>query len=164
MSKEHKKLKWYDIRPIYQFIFIIVILLMIAGVVVMAAGGNPTPSAESFYHRAKIELQNAVTDYQDKNNGALPTINGTVSINGSIYRIINICPLLTQNEESLQTVIESLWCGNGSDDDNWDGGCAECTAYSSYIWAADDEGNVYSTCVGEYCNASGVDGYQDVWP
>jgi hypothetical protein len=143
---------------------ILAILLVTAVIWGIGAKGNPTPSIESLYYNAKTELQNAVNDYQDKNNEALPTINGTVTINGSAYSIINICPLLTQNEESLQTVIESLWCGNGSNDDNWDGGCAQCDALSSYIWAVDDEGNVYSTCVGNYCNVSGIDGYQEVWP
>jgi hypothetical protein len=160
MSKEQGKFKWYDIRPIYQFICIIVILLILAGIVVMAAGGHPTPGKEGAYDIVRTELQNAVKDYQNKNNGELPTINGTVTINGSDYRIINICPLLTLIEESLQTVRDSLWCGNGSNDDNWDGGCAECNVHSSYIWAVDDEGNVYSTCVGERCNTSGIDGFQ----
>jgi hypothetical protein len=168
MSNEQTKptKKWYQSRLLY--LLVIILLLVMVGICVMAVwppvGGHPGTCRECAYDSAKIELQNAVKDYQNKNNGALPTINGTVTINGSVYQIINICPLLTQNEESLQTVIESLWCGNGSNDDNWDGGCSQCYAASSYIWAADDEGNVYSTCVGRYCNASGVDGYQDRWP
>ena len=166
MNEEQRKpsKKWYKDWRVYSLIFTPFILLILAGVWVMAAGGSFHPNPKSVYDTAKTELQDAVNDYQNKNNGALPTINGTVTINGSTYRIINICPLLTQNEESLQTVTDSLWCGNGSNDDNWDGGCAQCYAVSSYIWAADDEGNVYSTCVGRYCNASGVDGYQDRWP
>jgi hypothetical protein len=160
MSKEQGKFKWYDIRPIYQFIFIIVILLMIAGIVVMGIGGSVSPSKEGAYGIVKTDLQNAVNDYQNKNDGALPTINGTITINGSAYKIINICLLPTQNEVSLQHIIGSLWGGNGSYDDNCDGGCAECTTYGSYIWTVDDEGNVYSTCVGERCNTSGIDGFQ----
>jgi len=140
------------------------IVFAVVYTVVWGLKGDVIISKEGAYKEAKIELQNAVSDYQSKNNGELPTINGTVTINGSVYQIIDICPLLTQNGESLQTVIESLWCGNSSNDDNWDSGCAECNAFSSYIWAADDEGHVYSTCVGEYCKVSGVDGYQDRWP
>ncbi|MEA1958189.1 MAG: hypothetical protein U9N44_00730 [Chloroflexota bacterium] len=164
MREEQGKLKWYKDWRVYSLIFTPIVLIMLAGVWIMAAGGHPTPSMESYYYTAKTELHNAVQDYQNKNHGALPTINGTVTINGSAYRIIDICPLLTQNKESLQTVIESLWCGNGSNDDNWDGGCANCSAYSSYIWAVDDEGNVYSTCVGDYCSVNGVNGFQDEWP
>ena len=166
MSEEQGKLKkkWYEIRPVYLFICILFILLVIAGVVVMATGGHVTTCRECAYDSAKIELQNAVNDYQSKNNGAPPTINGPVTINGTAYAIIDICPLLIQNEDSLQTVIESLWCGNGLSDDNWDSGCAERICDGSYIWAVDDGGIVYSTCVGEHCNASGVDGFQDAWP
>jgi hypothetical protein len=160
MSEEQRKpaKKWH------QYLLILVILLCVVGICIIAAGGHPTPHEKSLYHRAETELQNAVNDYQNRNNGALPTLNGTVTINSSAYKIIDICPLLTQSGESLKTVVESLWYGNGSNADNCSSGCAECTAYGNYIWAVDDEGNVYSTCVGTYCNASGVDGYQDVWP
>jgi uncharacterized membrane protein len=154
--------KWYQYWLLY--LLILVVLLMIVGLWVMTIGGHLDTTQESAYGTAKAELQNAVNNYQNKNNGAPPTINGTVTINGSTYKIINICPLLTQNEDSLQTIIESLWCGNGSNDDNWDGGCAECKAYSSYIWAVDDEGNIYSTCVGEHCRSSGTNGFQGRWP
>ena len=166
MSKEQIKptKKWYKHWRVYLFIFTPFILLMIAGLVVTAAGGQLSPSREGAYGIVKTDLQNAVNDYQNKNDGALPTINGTITINGSAYKIINICLLPTQNEVSLQHIIGSLWGGNGSYDDNCDGGCAECTTYGSYIWAVDDEGNIYSTCVGEHCNTSGVDGYQDWWP
>jgi len=165
MNKEQGKpaKKWYKYWQLY--LLILVVLLIVAFIYVMSRGEVFVyPKSSAIYNTAKTELQNAVQDYQNENNGALPTINGTVTINGSTYRIINICPLVTQNEEALQTVIESLWCGNSSNDDNWDGGCAECNAYSSYVWAADDQGNVYSTCVGEHCNTSGIDGYQGWWP
>lgn len=164
MNEEQEKHTKSSISKPLLYLMVLIILLCVIGVGVMAAGGHTTPSVESFYYTAKTELQNAVNNYQNKNNGALPTINGSVIINGSTYRIINICPLLTENEESLQTVIESLWCSNGSNDDNWGSSCADCNFYSSYIWAVDNGGNVHSTCVGQYCNASGVDGYQDQWP
>lgn len=155
--------RWYKRWQLY--LFILVIIVIVAVVIIMSGGGVfVQPGGSLAYDTSKAELQNAVNDYRDRNNGALPTINGTVTINGSSYAIINICPLLNQDEESLQKVIQSLWCGNGSNDDNWDNGCAECTTWSSYVWAVDDEGNVYSTCVGEYCEANGEDGYQGVWP
>jgi len=165
MSEEQEKRKWYEIRRIYLFICIVVILLVIAGVVVMAAGGTVCPSKEGAYRIVKTNLQNAVNTYQNKNDGDLPTINGTVTINGSPCKIVNMCILLEQNEESLKTIHDSLWIGNGSNDDNCDGGCTGCNTYnhSSYIWAVDDEGNVHSTCVGEHCNTSGIDGFQ-YWP
>ena len=164
MSEEQRKPKWYEIRPIYQFTFIIVILLILAGVCVMAAGGHPTPSAESFYHRAKTELQNAVQNYQNKNNGVLPTINGTVTVNGSLCHIIDICALLVSEGGKLNQVPDGYISINGSDNDNCDAGCGGCNTAYSYIWAVDNNGDVYSTCVGKYCNASGVDGFQDAWP
>jgi hypothetical protein len=165
MSVEPEKLKgkWY--KNWWNYLFLLILLLFIASLCVMSIGGQVTPSKESGYNEAKLILRNAVNDYYDSNNGDFPSINGTVTINHSSYRIINICQLLTQNEELLEEdAFYSLWSGNGSNDDNCDGGCAQCHAYSHYIWAVDDEGNIYSTCVGASCNTSGVDGYQDVWP
>jgi hypothetical protein len=164
MNEEQRKLakKWYQYWQLY---LLILVVLLIAFIVFMLRGEVEfIPKTGDLYYTAKTELQNAVSDYQSKNNGNLPTINGTVTTNGSTYRIIDICPLLTQNEESLQTVYDSLWSGNSSNDDNCDSGCAQCNAYGSYIWAVDNNGDVYSTCVGKYCNTSGVDGYQDAWP
>ena len=164
MSEEQEKPKWYEIRPVYLFICILVILLVIAGVVVMAVGGHVTTCRECAYDTAKTDLQNAVQDYQDKNNGALPTINGTVTINNSSYKIVNICSLLDSQGCTLQYVPDGCTSINGSDNDNCDAGCEGCYQEFSYIWAVDDEGNVHSTCVGEHCNTSGVDGYQYTWP
>ena len=165
MSKEQEKLKWYEIRRIYLFICILFILLMIAGFSVVAfTEPNITTCRECAYDSAKIELQNAVNDYQNKNNGAVPTINGTVTVNGSLCHIIDICALLVSEGGKLNQVPDGYISINGSDNDNCDAGCTGCWEYSHYIWAVDDEGDVYSTCIGDYCNASGVDGYQDVWP
>jgi hypothetical protein len=164
MNGGQRKLKWYKDWRVYSLIFTPIVLMMLAGVWIMAAGGQSSPSKEGAYGIVKTELQNAVNDFQNNNNVSLPTINGTVIINSSTYWIIDICPLLTQNEGSLQKLIDTLWSGNDSDDDNCDGGCAECQAYGSYIWAIDEQGNVYSTCIGEDCEANGEDGYQGVFP
>jgi hypothetical protein len=161
-AQEKPQKKWYKRWQLY---LLILVALFIAFIVFILRGEvEVIPKTGDLYYTAKTELPNAVYDYQRKNNGALPTINSTVTINGSTYRIIDICALLTQNEESLQTVNDSLWSGNGTDDDNCDSGCAQCNAYGSYIWAIDEQGNVYSTCIGEYCEANGEDGYQGVWP
>jgi len=166
MSEEQEKpaKKWYTIRRVYLFICMLVILLMIAGIVVMSIGGSFTYVREYTYDTAKVELQNAVKDYQNKNNGALPTVNGTVTINSSTYNIANICPLLTQNGGEKRTFLDCIWSGNRSADDNCDGGCAGCRATNHYIWAVDGNGSVYSTCVGDACEAHNQNGYQGVWP
>jgi len=158
--------KWYKDKrgELFLICIFLIILLIIASVWIMYIGREIHYTKTYVYNTAKAELQNTIKAYQDKNNGALPTINGTVIINGSTYRIINICSLLNQSGEKRLTVLGCLWSGSGSNDDNCDGGCAECTASHSFIWTIDDEGKVYSTCVGKYCNASGVDGYQDAWP
>lgn len=163
VSKEQGKSKrWYKNWRVY--LFLLIILLIIASLWVMSIGGSVSPRLENIYDNAKEELRNAVNDYQNQNNGTLPTINGTVTINGSAYEIINICSLLASQGGTLKYLPDSCISINGSDNDNCDAGCTGCWEYSHYIWAVDDEGNVYSTCVGKYCNASGVDRYQDVWP
>ena len=118
----------------------------------------------SAYNSVRDDIQNAVAQYASVHYGVYPTISGTVTINGSVYNIIDICPLLTSEGGLLRQVPDGVISINDSNNDNCDSGCLGCDASFSYIWAVDDEGNVYSTCVGEECTASGEDGYQDVWP
>ena len=162
MSEEQikPKRKWYRYWSLYLLIPVILLAIFIW---VMPLGGSLYYTKSFAYETAKTELQTAVRDYQTKNNGTLPTINATVTINGSAYKIINICPLITQNEGKLQTLLDSTWSGNESNDDNCDGGCSACNANHSYIWAVDENGSVHSTYVGKYYVTSGVDGFQG-WP
>ena len=141
------------------------IVAIVAVLTYMAYGGYPGSYTKSFaYETARTELQNAIRDYQNKNNRAIPILNTTVTINGSAYHIIDICPLIAQNKTQVRTFLDCLWSGNGSNNDNCDSGCSVCSQYHSYIWAVDENGIVHSTCVGQYCNISSVDGYQGSWP
>ena len=131
----------------------------------MSIGGSGPPSNRTYvYSTIKSQLQNAVQDYQDKNEGGFPTVNGNVTVNGSLYHIIDICALLVSNGGKLSYTPGNCVRINGSDNDNCDGGCEGCWEYSHYIWAIDESGNVYSTCIGSDCSAYNTDGYQGVWP
>lgn len=112
------------------------------------------------YNTSREELQGAVKNYQNKNGGALPMLNGTVNINGSVYHIVDVCLLLESNGGILKHSSDCLWSAS---DDNCNGSCEGCDSITSYIWAVDENGILHSTCVGQYCNSSGVDGYQG-WP
>jgi hypothetical protein len=105
-----------------------------------------------------------VRAYQDDNDGKLPVINATVNIGGHDFQIVDICALLTSGDSMLSDVPVGLASVNGSGNDNCDAGCEGCHSDYHYVWAVDDEGNVYSTCVGEDCDANGEDGFQGVWP
>jgi hypothetical protein len=119
---------------------------------------------EQAYAAVYNGLQNAVMAYAANNSGALPTINGTVNISGYDFQIIDICALLTSEGGILSEVPEGIAGVNGSDNDNCDAGCEGCLETNHYIWAIDDYGYIYSTCVGANCSEYNSDGYQDVWP
>lgn len=119
---------------------------------------------EDAYNSDKFELRDGVIAYMIENDDMMPIIDGSVNINGSECRIIDICILTSTESEMLHRAPESCVSTNGPDNDNCDGGCEGCSNTSHYIWAIDDNGNVYSTCVDEECEANGEDGYQDVWP
>ena len=130
----------------------------------MYGGGTWPPATQAAYNTIKEELQNAVQYYQHNNNGTLPTINGTMTINGSVCQILDICSLLTSQNGTLRAVPDGIWSGNDSTDDNCDDGCEGCFNTSHYVWTIDNNGSLYSTCVGEDCDANGEDGYQGVLP
>jgi hypothetical protein len=132
------------------------------GVATCGACIHPS-GGEAGYNYNKDNLQAAVKAYQDKNMRELPTINGTVAINGSDYRIVNACALLASQGGKLTHVPDGSASINGSDNDNCDAGCGECSKYASYIWAVDANGSVYSICVGAGCQTNNS-GYQGVWP
>ena len=129
------------------------------------SGGIFTPSPCRYaYDCTKLEFQTAVDDYKENHDGELSIINGTVSINGTLYYIIDACLLIGPNR-GLHNVPDSCAAINGSNNDNCDGGgCSGCYDDCHYIWAVDDYGNVISTCIGEECKANSEDGDQNIWP
>jgi hypothetical protein len=122
----------------------------------------PSPEEEA-YNSAYDDLQNAVVAYYYDNEGAFPTINGTVNISGYDSQILDICALLTSAGGNLIEVPEGIASVEGSDNDNCDTDCGGCSAANHYIWAVNDYG-IYSTCVGANCSEYNSDGYQGVWP
>jgi hypothetical protein len=122
----------------------------------------PGPEEEA-YNSAYANLLDAVVAYYYDHDGELPTINGTVNISGYDSQILDICALLTTAEGGLNDVPEGVASVSDSDNDNCDAGCEGCSAASHYVWAIDDYG-IYSTCVGDECDANGEDGFQGVWP
>jgi hypothetical protein len=157
--------KWTNILVLLVLSFVIIyVIINVLTMEIHYSGGH-------YYNIFKDNIQNAVQYYQDKNEGGLPTVNGTVTVNGSLCHIIDICALLVSEGGKLSQIPDSCVSINGSDNDNCDAGCGEnsqpwnsCTEYSHYIWVVDESGNVHSTCVGSDCNAYNTDGYQGVWP
>ena len=132
-------------------------------VTIAVTSEQPDPNEEA-YNSAYSDLQNAVVAYATDNNGVFPTINGTANISGYDLQIIDICSLLTSEGGMLNEVPEGVAIINGSDNDNCDAGCGGCLDTNHYLWAIDEYGYVYSTCVGTNCSEYNTDGYQGVWP
>lgn len=124
---------------------------------------NTTGPEEQAYNAVYDEIESAVIAYYYYNEGTLPTINGTVNIDGYDCQILDICALLISAGGILNEMPEGVASIDGQDNDNCDSGCAGCSAESHYIWAIDDYG-IYSVCVGDDCEANGEDGFQGVWP
>ena len=169
MNEEQEKpakKKWY--KNWSNILLLAIIVIVICGIValagIMSIGGGTGTSPQAAYATVKEQLTSAVEVYQANNSGALPTLNGTVTINGSVYQIIDVCSLLTSQGGLLRNVPDGIWSSNGSTDDNCDSGCEGCRNTSHYIWAVNSNGNLHSTCVGNDCKANGQDGYQGIWP
>jgi hypothetical protein len=139
------------------------ILCIIAFVIYSAIGAQYGTSCEG-YRCYEDKILDAVQDYQHKNDGALPVVNATVNISGYDYQIIDICALLTSAGGILSEVPVGLASVDSPNDDNCDAGCEGCHADFHYIWAVDEEGSVYSACVGANCSEYNRDDFQGVWP
>ncbi|MFA5056090.1 MAG: hypothetical protein WC562_07970 [Dehalococcoidia bacterium] len=130
----------------------------------MSIPGTSKPSPGGNYYATRREIRSAVIAYMNNNYGELPIINGTITINDSDYHIIDICALLTSKGGDLNYVPDGCASVNNSDNDNCDAGCSGCNANYNYIWAIDTNGSVYSTCIGEDCEANSENWYQGVFP
>jgi hypothetical protein len=109
------------------------------------------------------QIQDAVTEYRNANNGSLPIIgSGAVIVDDEQQHIIDMCALVESHlMPSPPTTCVSL---PGADNDNCDGGNCSCHEAAHYIWTTDSNGNVHSSCIGEQCENADADGYQGVWP
>jgi hypothetical protein len=166
MEEQGKPAKIWHIKR-SSMINLAITVIVIGGIVALftiSIGGPGPRSPQAAYNIIKEEVQEAVNEYQANNSALLSTLNGTVAINGSVYRILDVCSLLRSQGGWLRAVPDGIWSGNGSADDNCDSGCGGCSEYSHYIWAVDGNVSVHSTCVGSSCKANGQDGYQGVWP
>lgn len=123
------------------------------------------------YERAKHEIGLDVNEFKELNTGILPIINGATAINISVNdgelistSIIDVCSLLIMEGGVLETIPEGCISIPGDNNDNCDSGSCNCSASAHYIYTTDENGKVYSTCVGEECDTNYEDGYQSVWP
>jgi hypothetical protein len=164
LSEEQEKPKrWYKNKQWLTIDALVFLICLIASAWAITRGVE-SPSTEYYYGVFKHNVQNAVQDYQDKNEGNLPIVNGTVTVNSSLYRIIDICALLVSEGGKLNQVSDNCASINGANNDNCDAGCEGCTEYSHYIWIVNESGHVYSTCVGLNCSTYNKSGYQGIWP
>jgi hypothetical protein len=109
------------------------------------------------------EIQDAVMEYRDANNGSLPIVgSGAVIVDDEQQSIIDIC-LLVESKLMLSVPATCISLP-GADNDNCDGGNCSCHKTAHYTWTTDSNGNVHSACIGEQCDKNKTDGYQDVWP
>jgi hypothetical protein len=159
--------KWY--KKWANVLFLLAFCIVTIGLIWFdqntSSTGPNIPANLVAYNSIETEIQYAVTTYRNKSDGEMPILNGSLAnADCSQCKIININTLLVINDGILPETPYGLWSGNGSNDDNCDGGCVGCSNTSHYIWAIDNDGSVYSTCVGEECEANGEDGYQGVWP
>jgi hypothetical protein len=163
-AQEKPKKKWY--RKWYTVALSLFLFCVSAYFLAMDIKPEIHDSPENMYNITKHNVKSAVQAYQDKHEGRMPTINGTVIINGSPCRIIDICALSASESSKLNLLYkatDSCISINGSDNDNCDASCAGCRETSSYIWVIDNDGAVCSTCAGKGCSTSNS-GYQGVWP
>jgi prepilin-type N-terminal cleavage/methylation domain-containing protein len=147
-----------------ELLIVMLIISILAGVVIMATVGGVLENAkEQAYATLRHQIQDAVIEHMSDHTGELPPTVGTVNISGN-KSILDMCSLITPGG-MLRTAPEGCILINGSNNDNCDGGnCSGCVVSWHYIWAIDQQGNVFSACVGPDCAANNMTGYQDVWP
>jgi type II secretory pathway pseudopilin PulG len=147
-----------------ELLIIMLILAILSGVVVMAVGGVFQNADERAYETLRDQIQNVVIAYATIHETKLPPTVGTVNISGN-KSILDMCSILLPGG-MLRTAPDGCISINGSNNDNCDSAinCSGCIATSHYIWAINERGDLYSTCVGSDCKANNADGYQDVWP
>lgn len=155
---------------IIELLVVVSILSVLASVIVINIGSKFGSAEKSAYETTRHEIELAVTDYIARSHGELPVIDDTVQIDGENLNIINMCALLNSYEggegpgilrkipaSCVDTIVDNC-AGEACGD------ITACDPNAHYIWAADDDGMVKSTCVGSGCDANDADGYQGVYP
>ena len=108
------------------------------------------------YNLTRDEIQLAVTAYMTN------VSHGDPVVTGSSERTLAICELLGP-DELLREVPDGCRVANCKDIDGT-AACGGCSNTNHYEWRLDGNGNVYSVCIGDDCDANGADHYQGVWP
>ena len=125
------------------------------------------------YNSMKGAIQNAVTAYIWDHDGERPPHEGNYNISVSDYGykecdVINICSLIRsldwKRPEALPNVPDGCYGDKGEAGTNfYSEECDNSSWAGEYVWLMDGEGQVYSTCIGNLCDANNADGYQGVW-
>jgi len=122
------------------------------------------------YNTVRPYIENAVIAYMSDHNGERPPHQGTYDITCYKYNesvaltcdIIDICSLVG-DMDLLRTVPHGCYGENGEAGTNFYSGQCDNPEDGDYVWLMDEEGTVYSTCIGDKCDANNEDGYQGVW-
>ena len=148
------------------------VVLLLAGMLFSACGssGPSTFEKEQAYNTIKPQIQNSVTVYVVDHNGELPPYQGTMIVTVPQYQgwfevecyILDICSIVGQGE-LLRDVPYGCYGDAGEVNTNFYSGDCDNPSEGYYIWVIDSTGNVYSTCVGDDCDANNKDGFQGVW-
>ena len=160
-------------------------LILLSGIVLLACacegdrGAEPTPTPkptdtkeESAYWDDDNTLQNTIGIWRGRYpDEPIPAVNGTVTVDGEERYIVDFCYLYggtySGDMQSYKLVPESAISINGADNDNCDKypkSPTLCHREYHYIWAMDEIGVVYSTCIGDDCWANNESGFQGVYP
>jgi len=123
------------------------------------------------YNSIKPQIQNAVTAYIAEHDGELPPHQGTYNISTHYPKdnitcdVIDICALVNKSGDMLRVMPDGSYGERGESSTNfYSGECDNLGEAGEYVWLMDDIGNVYSTCIGDGCEANNEDGYQGTWP
>lgn len=157
-------------RLVKTFVFLLCGILLLS---TLACGGGgpagptPTPTStpttdEGWYEAVKGRIQDAVIAYLIEHETEVPVTGGRAFIGEVPYNVVDLCLLI---DEGLLPRVPA-GCGDfeGDSNDNCDAGGCVCDPQAHYVWVVNVWGNVFSTCVGDGCNLSYANGFQDVWP
>jgi hypothetical protein len=168
MSEEQRKptKKWYKNWP--NVIVLAIICIVAIGLIWVyhntSSTGPSIPTNVAAYNSAKTEIQYAITIYQNKNDGELPTLNSSyTNADCSQCEIVNMSALLAANGGMLRETPDSCNLSTSGMDNCGGNASLGCSNYGSYIWIVDTHGNVFSYCAGTGCETNNS-GYQGVWP
>ena len=148
--------KWYKSR-IATYTILAVLVLCLLFVLVDVIGcvcgpGSRHPSPYSSYLGTKEAIYHAVQVHQEEHDGQLPTVNGTVAIDGADYYIVDMCALLIDSGGLLHMIPWSCTQLSGGSNDNCDGPCDDCDPSTHHIWVVDADGKAHLTLItGEDC-------------